>query len=121
MPFSSDPAITLLRDLVAIDSVNPTLVPGARGEGAIAPRLAEDLRGWGLEVTIADVSPGRPNVGGGIEGRQPGRPLMLCGHLETVGVSGMHHPFDPHVRDGKLFGRGAQDMKGGVSAIICAA
>jgi acetylornithine deacetylase len=117
----ADPAITLLRDLVAIDSVNPTLVPGARGEGDIARRLADELRGLGLAVEITDVSPGRPNVVGVLEGRHGGRSLMFCGHTDTVGVTGMPRPFSPDVRDGKLYGRGSQDMKGGVAAMVGAA
>jgi acetylornithine deacetylase len=115
---SGDPVITLLRDLVAIDSVNPTLVPGARGEGDIARRLADELRALGLAVEIADVTPGRPNVVGVLEGRHTGRSLMLCGHTDTVGVTGMPRPFSPDIRDGKLFGRGSQDMKGGVAAMV---
>jgi acetylornithine deacetylase len=115
---SGDPVITLLRDLVAIDSVNPTLVPGARGEGDIARRLADELRALGLAVEIADVTPGRPNVVGVLEGRNTGRSLMLCGHTDTVGVTGMPRPFSPDIRDGKLFGRGSQDMKGGVAAMV---
>jgi acetylornithine deacetylase len=114
----ADPAITLLRDLVAIDSVNPTLVPGARGEGDIARRLADELRALGLTVDVTDVTPGRPNVVGVLEGRQHGRSLMLCGHTDTVGVTGMPKPFSPDIRDGKLFGRGSQDMKGGIAAMV---
>ena len=52
---SQDPCILLLRDLVAIDSVNPTLVPGARGEGAIAAAIAEHMRVLGLDVTVQEV------------------------------------------------------------------
>jgi len=113
-----DPVITLLRDLVAIDSVNPSLVPGAAGEGAIADAVAQHLRRIGLDVDVRDVAPGRPNVVGVLEGRAAGRSLMLCGHLDTVGVEGMDAPFEPRVRDGRLYGRGAQDMKGGVAAMI---
>jgi acetylornithine deacetylase len=116
-----DPLLSLLRDLVAIDSVNPSLVPGAAGEGAIAEAIAVRLRRIGLDVQVRDAAPGRPNVVGVLEGRAPGRSLMLCGHVDTVGVAGMTAPFDPQVRDGRLYGRGAQDMKGGVAAMIDAA
>jgi acetylornithine deacetylase len=119
--FHADPVIDLLRDLVAIDSVNPTLVPGARGEAEIGRRLADELRAHGLAVEIMDAAPGRPNVVGVLEGRQRGRSLMLCGHTDTVGVAGMSRPFDPEIRDGKLYGRGSQDMKGGVAAMVGAA
>jgi acetylornithine deacetylase len=116
-----DRAIELLRDLVAIDSVNPSLVPGAAGESAIAERIAAELRGCGFDVRVSDAAPGRTNVVALLEARQRGRALMLCGHSDTVGVEGMNAPFDLIERDGKLFGRGAQDMKGGVAAIVDAA
>jgi acetylornithine deacetylase len=116
-----DPVITLLCDLVAIDSVNPALVPGARGEAAIANRIADEMTAAGLDVEIVDVAPGRPNVVGELRGRTPGRTLMLCGHTDTVGVSGMSAPFHPEIREGRVYGRGAQDMKGGVAAMISAA
>ena len=118
---SRDPCISLLRDLVAIDSVNPSLVSGATGEGRIAEAIAAHMKKLHLDVAVQEVAPGRPNVIGVLEGRQPGPSLMLCGHVDTVGVDGMRDPFDPCERDGRLFGRGSQDMKGGVAAMIDAA
>ena len=116
-----DSVVGLLRDLVAIDSVNPSLVPGGAGEAAVADRVAAALRAAGIDVDVTDVAPGRPNVVGAVEGRSPGRTLMLCGHTDTVGVEGMTAPFDPAVRGGCLYGRGSQDMKSGVAAMVDAA
>ena len=117
----TDPVLTLLRDLVAIDSVNPALAPGGGGEAAVAEHAAGVMRRAGLDVAVTDAAPGRPNVVGVLEGRAPGRALMWCGHLDTVGVEGMREPFTPVVREGRLYGRGAQDMKSGVAAMIDAA
>ncbi|HEU4936631.1 MAG TPA: ArgE/DapE family deacylase [Vicinamibacterales bacterium] len=117
----TDPVISLLRDLVAIDSVNPSLVPGAAGEAQIADAIEMHMRAIGLEVHRQDVAPGRPNVIGVLEGSERGRSLMFCGHIDTVGVAGMESPFTPVIRDGRLYGRGAQDMKAGVAAMIDAA
>ena len=116
-----DAAIKLLRDLIAIDSVNPSLVPGAAGAARVAEAIASHLRRIGLDVEVQEVVPGRPNVIAVLEGRRPGRSLMFCGHMDTVGVQGMTAPFDPVERDGRIYGRGAQDMKGGVAAMIDAA
>ena len=118
---SLDPCIAFLRDLIAIDSVNPSLVPGATGEAQIAEAVAQHMRGCGLDVDMQEVAPGRPNVIGVLEGRERGPSLMFCGHMDTVGVEGMEAPFDPVERDGRLFGRGSQDMKGGLAAMIDAA
>ena len=116
-----DAVIQLLRDLIAIDSVNPSLVRGGAGEAAVADRIASALAGAGLDVEVTEVAPGRPNVVAAVEGRAPGRTLMLCGHTDTVGVEGMSAPFDPVVRDGRVYGRGSQDMKSGVAAMVGAA
>ena len=116
-----DRALRLLRELVAINSVNPTLVPGAPGEREVADLVAADMRRSGLDVSVEPVAGGRPNVVGVVEGRTKGRTLMFCGHTDTVGVAGMIDPFTPVERDGRLYGRGAQDMKGGVAAMMSAA
>ena len=117
----TDPCIALLRALVSIDSVNPSLVPGARGEAEVAGAVAEHMRGLGLAVHLQEVAPDRPNVVGVLEGTEPGPSLMFCGHLDTVGVEGMEAPFTADIREGRLYGRGSQDMKGGVAAMIDAA
>jgi acetylornithine deacetylase/succinyl-diaminopimelate desuccinylase family protein len=116
-----DPVVRLLKELVAIDSVNPSLVAGAAGEAAVARALVEEMRSFGLTVEVQEVAPGRPNVVGTLEGRTTGRSLMFCGHIDTVGVAGMTRPFDPVERDGRIYGRGSQDMKSGVAAMIGAA
>src|SRR5207237_1602193 len=111
----------LLKDLVAIDSVNPSLVPGAAGEARIAEAIVAHLRQIGLDVELQEVAPGRSNVVGLLEARGRGRSLMFCGHMDTVGVDGMEAPFEPVEREGRVYGRGAQDMKGGLAAMIDAA
>ena len=69
MGIAVDPCISLLQQLVAIDSVNPSLVPGAAGEAAIADAIATHMRSIGLDVHVQDAAPGRPNVVGVLEGR----------------------------------------------------
>jgi acetylornithine deacetylase len=96
-------------------------VPGAAGEAAIARLLVEYLRDRGFAVEVQEAAPGRPNVVATLEGRATGRSLMFCGHIDTVGVIGMEAPFDPVERDGRIHGRGSQDMKSGVAAMIGAA
>jgi acetylornithine deacetylase len=111
----------LLSELVSIDSVNPELIPGAAGEARIARFVAGWLDQAGLEVEVKDAAPGRPNVVGVAQGSGGGRTLMLNGHTDTVGVEGMEAPFEPRVEDGRLYGRGAYDMKSGLAAAMLAA
>jgi acetylornithine deacetylase len=117
-------AVALLRQLVRIDSRNPTLVPGAPGERPVAEFLARILRDWGMDVEMHEVLDGRANVVArvGGRGRHAARSLMFNGHLDVVGVEAMRHsPFGANELDGALFGRGASDMKGGVAAMCAAA
>ena len=113
--------LPLLHELVAVNSVNPALVPGAPGEAEAAEVCRRAMQGAGLDVVMQAVRPGRPNMIGTLQGRRPGPTIMLCGHTDTVGVDGMVDPFLPRVEGDRLYGRGAQDMKGGVAAMIAAA
>jgi len=113
-------AIDLLGDLVAIDSVNPGYSEGGAGEGAIAAFVAGWLERAGLEVRVEEVAPGRPNVIARAAGRGGGRTLLLNGHVDTVGHAGMVEPLVPRVEGGRLYGRGACDMKSGLAAIMLA-
>lgn len=111
-----------LEELVGCESVNPAFTgsdgqPG-RGEGPIARLVAERLRRLGLEATVLARTEERPSVIAKLAGRGGGRSLMLNGHLDTVGPGEMPDPFTPTVRDGRLYGRGAYDMKAGVAACL---
>lgn len=113
--------IRTLSDLVRINSINPTLVPGAPGEAEIAGYVASWLGAAGLHVTLDEPEPGRLSVVARLPGSGGGRSLMLNAHMDTVDVAGMAEPFSGAVRDGKLFGRGAYDMKGSLAACMAAA
>lgn len=110
----------MLRELVAIDSTNPDLGPGA-GEAEVAAVVAGWLTEAGLEVTVDEVEPGRPNVVAVAPGSGGGRSLMINAHFDTVGVEGYSDPFTPRVDGGRCYGRGALDTKAGVVAGVQAA
>ena len=114
--------VPLLSDLIAIDSVNPGLVPGAAGERRIVEMLADRLSVSGFETRIieADDHDDRPSLLAWTP-QSADRTVLLNGHLDTVGVEGMTDPFRA-TRDGdRLTGRGACDMKGGCAALVIAA
>ena len=113
--------VELARELVAIDSVNPDLIPGGAGEGAIARFLADWCERAGLEVELEEAVAGRPSVIATARGTGGGRSLLLNGHTDTVGVAGMEAPFEPRLEGGRLYGRGAYDMKAAVAAALVAA
>jgi acetylornithine deacetylase/succinyl-diaminopimelate desuccinylase-like protein len=115
---SSSSLTELAAELVRIDSVNPDLVPGGAGEEELARFVAQWLAEAGLEVEVDEVAPGRPNVVGRARGSGGGSTLLLNAHLDTVGYDGMDSPLEPRVEDGKLYGRGAYDMKGSLAAIM---
>ncbi|SFR92740.1 acetylornithine deacetylase [Microbacterium sp. cf046] len=122
----SDPAsevLELTRGLVAIDSVSPSLAPGAPGEAAIAAFAADrlDAAGFAVRCVTPAADPRRVSVIAVRDGPRQGATVVLNGHLDTVGVEGMDDPFTARAEDDRLSGRGTSDMKGGVAGIIVAA
>lgn len=110
----------LLAALVRLDSTNPSLVPGGAGETHIAQFVVAWLASRGIPAELIEAVPGRPSVVARVRGTGGGRSLLLCAHLDTVGTEGMDAPFEPAVRDGRLYGRGAYDMKAGLAASLLA-
>ena len=121
--------LTLLEALVRIPSVNPSLAPDeATGEGAIAEYIRDWLVERGVPAVLEEAAPGRPNVVGTVgraagpsAGPGPGKTLVLCAHIDTVGTAGMSiPPFEPRREGDRLYGRGSFDMKGGLAAVMAA-
>lgn len=129
MAIDNKATVKLLEELVAIESVNSTLVPGACGEARAAEHVRGFLRANGIVAELEEAAPGRPNVvatmGGArseaAESEKATAGLMIVAHLDTVGASDMREPFTPRVRDGRMYGRGALDIKSGVAAMCAAA
>jgi acetylornithine deacetylase len=111
----------LVCELVAIESVNPDLVSTGSGESKIAAFVASWLAAEGLEVQVAEPVPGRASVIAVLAGTGGGTSLMLNAHMDTVGAGGMKDPFTPMRREGRVYGRGAYDMKGSLAAIMIVA
>jgi acetylornithine deacetylase len=115
-----DDLIDLTSRLVAIDSINPALVPDGAGEAKIAAFVADWAAAAGLEADLLEDTPGRPSVIVRSRGAGGGRTLLLCAHLDTVGVDGMPDPHTPRVDGDRLYGRGAYDMKASLAASLLA-
>jgi len=109
------------QQLVRINSINPSLVKDSPGEKEIAFFLENLLTKLNLEVNVQHLGNDRKNVIGMIKGNGKGPSLMLNAHTDTVGVQNMADPFSAEIKDGKLFGRGAFDMKGSIAAMITVA
>jgi acetylornithine deacetylase len=114
------PTASLLASLVEINSVNPSLVPGAAGETDIACFVKRWLDERGVQTEVHDAAVRRPSVVARVSGKGGGRTLLLCAHLDTVGVEGMAEPFAARVEDGRMYGRGTYDMKAGLAACMLA-
>jgi acetylornithine deacetylase len=113
--------LSLLQDLIQIDSVNPSLSSKGTGEAVIARYIRDYLNNLGLEVRFQEIEKNRVNVVGILKGSGGGPSLMLNGHTDTVSADNMEiNPFAAEEKDGKIYGRGALDMKSGVAALIMA-
>lgn len=112
--------VETLRTLVRMNSINPAFSGGATGEREIAGWVADEMERLGMTTRRFEPEPGRVSVLGRLAGPGGGRSLMLYAHLDTVGVEGMPDPFSGEVRDGRVYGRGAYDMKAGLAACLAA-
>ncbi|MEK6756300.1 MAG: M20 family metallopeptidase [Bacteroidota bacterium] len=116
-----EPVIRLLADLVAIPSMNP--MGRARSgkeyvEQSLAEFVAAFLKKHSIDAQQQQVAPGRPNVVGYVDAKAC-RTLLLEAHLDTVHAEGMAiDPFNPLIRDEKLYGRGSCDTKGSIAAFL---
>jgi acetylornithine deacetylase len=95
-------------------------VSGGPGEGEIAAYTAGLMKKIGLNISVHEPESGRPSVVGILPG-QGGRSLMLNAHYDTVGISGMVDPFSGILDQGRIYGRGAYDMKGSLAACLATA
>ena len=104
-------------DMISINSVNGH-------EAAMADYVANVLREIGMDPHYSyfdeDTARERPSLWSVLDSGRPGKTVLLIGHLDTVGVSDRWDtdPFVPTEIDGKVYGRGAMDMKGGLAAIL---
>ena len=111
--------IQLIKDLIRIPSFVKGIDYGC--EKDIAEFLAKRLKEAGFKVFLQEVMKDRPNVIGILQGKGNGYSLMLNGHLDTVEVNKMKiNPFSGEVKNGRIYGRGAADMKGALAAMIIA-
>ena len=105
-------------------SVNPQGDPGTDkvGEQAMGEYVAGFLRALDADVQVEAIEPGRPNITATFAPATNDAPrIAFAPHLDTVSVSGMTiAPFDPVIRDGKLWGRGSSDTKGPMAAALWA-
>ena len=116
---SDDPVLATLQDLVAIDSVNPALPGGSQGESGMVAYLSDFFRALDIPCELCEVLPGRHNIIATLAGADPDRALLFECHMDTASAEVMTiPPFEPHIKDGLLYGRGSCDTKAGGAAMI---
>jgi acetylornithine deacetylase len=115
-----DRIVAILAELVAINSINTTL-SGGPGEKEIAAFILSHLSRLGFKAQVQAVAGERANVVALVHGRERSAPLLLNGHIDTVGVEGMPSPFTLRQEGNRLYGRGVYDMKGSVAVMLALA
>jgi succinyl-diaminopimelate desuccinylase len=122
VPFTVDldETAALLGALVSIKSINPAYPGATSGEDRIGAFVLDYLQNLGLDCGAHEVLDNRFNVLGLLPGSSR-RGLCLETHLDTMPVVNMEgEPFQPFLRDGRLYGRGSCDAKGSLAAMLLA-
>lgn len=118
---STSEVLSMLQDVVHIDSVNPELPGGGRGEGGMVDYIEQFFTALEIPCERRLVMEGRPNILATLEGRDPSRMLLFECHMDTASTEIMTiPPHEPHLRDGLLYGRGSCDTKAGGVAMMLA-
>ena len=120
MEVDFDGMVRTLGELVRINSINPAFSGGTTDEREVAAYVRGAMEALGMETHAHEPAPGRVSVLGRLRGTGGGRSLMLYAHHDTVGIEGMPDPWAAEVRDGRMYGRGAYDMKCGLAACLAA-
>ena len=116
---SDNEILATLQEMVAIDSVNPSLPGGKSGESGMVYYLAAFFDALQIPYELCEVLPGRSNFIATLEGKDSARALLFECHMDTASAAVMTiPPFEPHIRDNLLYGRGACDTKAGGAAMI---
>ena len=110
--------VRTLGELVRTNSINPAFSGGTTDERQVAAYVRAAMDALGMETHAHEPAPGRVSVVGRLRGSGEGRALMLYAHHDTVGIEGMPDPWSAEVRDGRMYGRGAYDMKCGLAACL---
>ncbi|GAF38892.1 succinyl-diaminopimelate desuccinylase [Agrilactobacillus composti DSM 18527 = JCM 14202] len=115
--FSDDEKVKILQDLIRIPSVNDH-------EKTVTDYLTQLLAQYGIAATAVTYKPNRNNLVAEIDSGQPGPVLVFSGHADVVHEGDRHDwqqdPFEPWIENGRLYGRGTSDMKGGLAALVIA-
>lgn len=110
--------LATLADLIRINSINPAYENG-NPESGIAGYIERFFQERGMETWRQEVLPERPNLIARLKGRNPNRRVVLEAHTDTASITGMTiPPFDPVVKDNRMYGRGACDTKAGLAAMM---
>lgn len=122
----SDYVVSLTQKLIRIPSESPAIHDRSKDRAPIVRFIVDEFKSMGLSPELVTILEGRPNIALWIEGSKPGPRYMLYTHCDTGVVPDnelpdwQHDPFGGQIIDGRLYGRGAADTKGGVAGIIAA-
>ncbi len=116
--------LSLTQQLIRIPSESTGQNERSKDRGPLVALIQEQFKTLGLETKLMTVIEGRPNIVVELKGQGDGKTLMIFSHADTIEVTDLHmkmwhtDPFEGRLKDGKLYGVGSADTKGGVASVI---